>query len=324
MTQHADPEPRPESPQSGLFRAEALQQFRWRGAQGAVLRSTPRAIRYAYAVVIAVVVGGLLFITLGKLNLYSTGPLVIRVDGRSELTALTAGAVAQVAVRPGQRVERGQLLVRFDTQVLEGELARLRSEYDDQTRARLRNPADDAPRAALMSLRAQIDLTARRLREHSVLAPSTGTITDVRIRPGQMIAEGGSLCTLVTDSTRARVVAMLPARDRPRLRIGGQLRVELDGYPYAYRQVRIGFIGDEAVGPAEVQRFLGAELADTLQISGPVILVEAQLPGPMFAFEGQSLRYVDGMSGRADAKVRRERIAVVLLPALKALFGSAS
>jgi hypothetical protein len=30
------------------------------------------------------------------------------------------------------------------------------------------------------------------------------------------------------------------------------------------------------------------------------------------------------MSGRADASVRRERIAVVLLPVLKALLGSAS
>lgn len=324
MTEPTRPEPRPQPSVDGMFRSEALQRFRFRGAQGAVLRSTPRAIRHAYAVVVAVVVGGLLFIGFGKLNLYSTGPLVIRVDGRAELTALSAGSVALVAVRPGQRVERGQLLLRFHTELLEGELARLRSEYDDQTRARLRNPADDAPRAALMSLRAQLDLTTRRLREQSVLAPSSGTITDVRIRPGQVIAQGGSLCTLVTDSTRARVIAMLPARDRPRLRIGGQLRVELDGYPYAYRHVRIGFIGDEAVGPAEVQRFLGAELADTLHIDGPVILVEAQLPGPMFAFEGQSLRYVDGMSGRADAAVRRERIAVVLLPALKALLGSAS
>jgi hypothetical protein len=73
-----------------------------------------------------------------------------------------------------------------------------------------------------------------------------------------------------------------------------------------------------------VQRFLGAELADTLQLSGPVILVEARLPSTLFSFEGQTLRYVEGMSGRADASVRKERIAVVLLPALKAVFGGAS
>jgi multidrug resistance efflux pump len=316
--------PAPAPPRDDIYRPEALEHFRWRGAEGAVLRSTPNAIRYAHAVVIAVLLAGLLFFIFGKLNLYSTGPLVIRVDGRAELSALEGGTIAEVHVRPGQKVTEGQLLVRFHTQALQGERARLRREYDDHTRARLRDPGDDQSRGVLMSLRAQLDLVERRLREHSVLAPSAGTVTDVRIRPGQVIAQGGSLCTLATASTRARVIAMLPARDRPRLHIGGSLRVELDGYPYAYRTVPIAFIGEEAVGPAEVQRFLGAELADTLQLSGPVILVEARLPSTLFSFEGQTLRYVEGMSGRADASVRKERIAVVLLPALKAVFGGAS
>jgi membrane fusion protein (multidrug efflux system) len=179
-------------------------------------------------------------------------------------------------------------------------------------------------RTALVSLRAALDLAERRLAEQSVLAPSDGTITDVRIHPGQVIAPGGALATIATDGARARVVAMLPAHDRPLLRVGGPLRVEPSGYRFAYRDTTITSIGEEAVGPNEVKRFLGAELADTVDVNGPLVLVEAQLPSLTFTEDGQTLHYIDGMAGKADASLKKERIIVMLIPALRAVFGDAS
>jgi multidrug resistance efflux pump len=318
VTQPVDP------PADALYRAEAVRHFRWRGAEGEVLRSTPSAIRHAHNVVVAVVVAALLFAFLGKVNRYSTGPLVIRVDGRNELTALTGGTVAEVRVHPGQRVNKGDVLVRFHAESLEGDLARVRREYDDRARARLRDLNDDMSRTALVSLRAALDLAERRLAEQSVLAPSDGTVTDVRIHAGQVIAQGGSLVTVATDTARARVVAMFPAHDRPLLRVGGPLRVELAGYRFAYRETVISSIGEEAVGPTEVKRYLGAELADTVDVTGPLVLVEGQLPTLTFTEDGQTLRYMDGMAGKADASLKRERIIVMLIPALRAVFGDAS
>src|SRR6478752_9633297 len=100
-------------PVDGLFRSEAMHHCRWRGATGEVLRSTPGAIRHAHNVVMAVVLVALAFGLFGKVHRYSTGPMVIRVTGRTELTALGAGTVAEVRVIPLQRVKRGELLVRF-------------------------------------------------------------------------------------------------------------------------------------------------------------------------------------------------------------------
>jgi membrane fusion protein (multidrug efflux system) len=179
-------------------------------------------------------------------------------------------------------------------------------------------------RTALVSLRAALDLAERRLAEQSVLAPGDGTVTDVRIHPGQVIAQGGSLVTVASDSARARVVAMLPAHDRPMLRVGAPLRVELSGYRFAYRDTVVTAIGEEAVGPAEVKRYLGSELGDTVEVTGPLVLVEAQLPTLSFTEDGQTLHYVDGMAGKADASLKKERIIVMLVPALRAVFGDAS
>jgi membrane fusion protein (multidrug efflux system) len=323
VTTQPTPAP-PNAPADSLYRAEAVRHFRWRGAEGEVLRSTPRAIRHAHDVVVAFVVAALLFACVGKVSRYSTGPLVIRVDGRNELTALTGGTVAEVRVRPGQRVKKGEVLVRFHAEALEGDLARVRREYDDRARARLRDLNDDISRTALVSLRASLDLAQRRLAEQSILATGDGTVTDVRIRPGQIIAAGGSLVTIATDGAHARVVAMLPAHDRPLLRLGGPLRTELTGYRYAYRETVIRSIGEEAVGPGEVKRFLGSELADTVEVSGPLVLVEADLPSLTFTEDGQTLHYVDGMAGKADASLKKERIIVMLIPALRSVFGDAS
>ncbi len=99
---------------------------------------------------------------------------------------------------------------------------------------------------------------------------------------------------------------MLPAHDRPLLRVGGRSCVELSGYRFAYRDTIITAIGEEAVGPTEVKRFLGAELADTVDVTGPLVLVEAQLPTLTFTEDGQTLHYM-GRDGRQSRRVAEER-----------------
>jgi membrane fusion protein (multidrug efflux system) len=97
------------------------------------------------------------------------------------------------------------------------------------------------------------------------------------------------------------------------------LRVELSGYSYAYLPASIRLIGDEALGPREVRRYLGDELGDAVEVEGPRVLVEAELATTSFVIEDQTLRFVDGMAGLAEAEVRRERIVTLLVPALRLL-----
>jgi membrane fusion protein (multidrug efflux system) len=78
-------------------------------------------------------------------------------------------------------------------------------------------------------------------------------------------------------------------------------------------------VGDEAVGPAEVKRFLGADNADTIAVDGPVVIVQVRLPSLDFAAGGERFQYYDGMVGTADVRVRTQSIALAVVPGLKDL-----
>lgn len=50
------------------------------------------------------------------------------------------------------------------------------------------------------------------------------------------------------------------------------------------------------------------------------MLVTARLPGGTFLADGSPLDYYDGMPGRAEARLRSERILLALVPGLRVLF----
>jgi hypothetical protein len=98
----------------GLFREQAIEHHRdGLSGEGDLLRADPGWMRWTYRLLVAVVAVGLLFVILGKIREYASGPAVIRLGGRTDLTANAAGTVTQVLARPGERVARGRLLVRF-------------------------------------------------------------------------------------------------------------------------------------------------------------------------------------------------------------------
>jgi multidrug resistance efflux pump len=154
-----------------------------------------------------------------------------------------------------------------------------------------------------------------------VRAPAAGVVSDMRVRVGQHISPGQSLLSIARgQSHQPEVVAFLPGEFRPMLKPGMDLRLELQGYRYAYQHVKLMEVGDEVMGPAEARRTLGEGLADAVEVPGPVVRVAARLSSETFEAEGKVRRYHDGMQGRAEVSVRSERVLVALIPALKALF----
>ena len=304
-----------------LFRAEALS-FHDEGYQGggAVLRISPEWIPAAYWLLLAVIAAGAAYGLFGTLTEYASGPAVVRLEGRTAVTAPTASTVATVNVQPGQRVAAGGVLVTLYLADRAAALERLNREFDLQMIKFLRDPADQTARASLITLRAERQLAQSRLEEQRLKAPHAGIVSDVRIRPGQNLTPGEQVLSLLGDDTRWVVIAMLPGYARPRLKPGTRMRLELTGYRYAYRDVAIQSVGDEVVGPAEVRQYLGQEIADAVPVTGPAVLVKAQLPSNTFRADGGSLSYYEGMIGTADARVRREPILFSIIPALKAVF----
>lgn len=305
---------------SKVFRQEALESYQQRGARGEVLRLSSAWTSWAYWLLVAVAGAALIFAAVFRVNRYATGPAVVLMDGRSELTARTAGTVASVLVQPGMKVKAGDALVRMDAAIESQELGKAETEFRLLLTRALRDPSDHAARQALTSAQGARQLARARLEERVVHAATAAVIGDIRVRPGQPVAAGDPLLSLVTEHTRFQLVAFLPGSYRPDLEEGQLLRFELDGRRYEYHTLSVARIADEVVGPAAARHYLPAGSADALSLSGPVVLVRASLPSPYFMSDEHSYPFFDGLQGTAEVRVRRQRILVTILPALRLLF----
>ena len=129
------------------------------------------------------------------------------------------------------------------------------------------------------------------------------------------------LLTLVSAADVRSVVAIFPGQYRPFLTQGSPVRLELTGFRYAYQRLTITAVSNEVIGPHEVRRFLGQDVADAVTLQGSQVIVQAHVPARTFHAAGRWHNYHDGMHGTAEVRVRSERMVLALVPGLKAVFG---
>jgi multidrug efflux pump subunit AcrA (membrane-fusion protein) len=304
-----------------IFREEALRHHEGSREEGDLLRISPKWTQWTYWVLIALVIAATLYSLLGTIPEYASGPAMVKVEGRSELTVEAPGIVATVDVRPGQRVEAGQPLVKFLSREETATWERIQHEFELQLLRLLQNPADEAARQALTSLRAERELAQARQQARTLRAPRAGVVSTLKVREGQYVNPGESVVSVTGDDVHVTLVALLPGGYRPRLEPGKPLRVELNGFSHEYQTFTIQSVGDQIIGPNEVRRYLGADNGDALLLSGPMVVVRASVPATTFSIKGKTFNYFDGMLAHADARVRTERILVTLIPGLKGALG---
>ena len=305
----------------GLFRAAALdERARW-GDEGDILRTDKRPVRWAYRILAGTAIFTVLFICLFDVHEYATGAAVVRVDGRRAVTATHPGTVEMVLVQPGQHVDAGAILVRFYDAEERAQLSRAATEFDLQLVRLLRDPTDLVAKQALTTLKTQRDLAAAVVAEKILRAPVAGTVSDVRVRPGQRLQAGEPVLAIAPNDAEASLVCAIPGEYRPMIEKGMPVRFALDGYRYEYHDVVVDDVGQEVVGAAEVRRFLGPEVADALHLQeGSYVLVRGKIPARSFVSDGKTYNFFDGLTGSSDVQVRKEPIVVLLLPALKGMF----
>lgn len=114
----------------------------------------------------------------------------------------------------------------------------------------------------------------------------------------------------------AVATALLPGQHRPLLRVGMPLSLKLPGYDPSPQRLTITAVGETVVGPEEAWRLLGPEVAGAVPLSGPVVLVQARLPGSVFEAGGKRYRLYDGLWGTAEVRLRSEPMLPALVPGL--------
>ncbi len=170
----------------------------------------------------------------------------IRSEAVVPLKLEAAGIVTEILARPGDRVRKGQPIIRldprpFDIAVAEAEaslrqaqLQLLDNTLPDSlvsgkavTGERLRNAE---VRSGVEAARARLD-RARYERERAVVAaPFDGTLDDLRIAPGERVNSGQEIGKLV-DLDNLRIDAAVLEHDLPLIRTGGEALITTAATP---------------------------------------------------------------------------------------------
>ena len=170
------------------------------------------------------------------------------------LSSEVTGRILEVSARAGDRVAQGDVLVRFDTETLESQLAQARSNAEatrvqlEQARSvleRTRNLVDrglsattnleqaqssldqlTASLAAQETLVANAELARDRA---TVRAPFDGFVSERSVDPGAFVGSGTPLLSVV-DLTSLEVEATAPITASPQLKPGQQVAVTVEGF----------------------------------------------------------------------------------------------
>ncbi len=173
---------------------------------------------------------------------------------QATVKAKVSGDVREVAVREGQSVKAGQLLVRIDTADLDARLAertgalesaRAQLKLAEKTRAmnnRLlserfisQNAFDGSEsslsvaQGSLKSAEAQVRLAQNALKDAVVTAPLSGIVAKRHVQPGEKVAFDAPLVGIV-DLRELEVAALVPAMDVPELQAGMPVELAVDGF----------------------------------------------------------------------------------------------
>ena len=181
-----------------------------------------------------------------------------------------AGRLAEVLVREGDRVTKGQVLARFETNELQARVNERQSALDaaradarwtardlgDKETLAKRNivsqSALDAARssaenkASMVSVaEAQLDIAQRNLSDAEVKAPFDGVVGERIANQGESLPIDGKILALL-DTSHVEVAAQMPAADVVRLKVDQPVTVTLEGFGDREFQGRITRISPTA------------------------------------------------------------------------------
>jgi membrane fusion protein len=146
-------------------------------------------------------------------------------------------------------------------------------------------------------------------------APEDGMVEAMLVRPGEVVKAGQALCKLIPQKAPLEVVAFLEEKDRAFVRLGDEVRLELDQLPYAeYGTVRarVERISADLASAFEIHEALG----DNPFPDVPTFRVALRLTDTRVVEKaGFPLR--SGMLMNARFTLRRQRLVTLVLDPLR-------
>jgi RND family efflux transporter MFP subunit len=169
------------------------------------------------------------------LSVNTTGQ--VRSDAEGRLRAEVGGPVAEVLVRPGDTVRRGQPLIRLNRREFDLAVAEAQVAVDVATLAHRENYLPDSMATGQLPSKERLEasitrsgLAAARVRlqqaefnrdRATVNAPFNGVVDRMLVVPGDRVSAGQELTTIV-DLANLRIEAAVLEHDLPLIKVGGE------------------------------------------------------------------------------------------------------
>lgn len=182
----------------------------------------------------------------GDLVLSVTTTGQVRSDGEATLKAEVTGTIDQVLVRPGDRVRKGQTLVRFDPRPFDLSVAEAEAAVDEAGVRYLDAIAPDSiilgkpptpeqrrnalTRSGLQATRVRLDRAKLERERATITAPFDGMVDRVDRSAGERVQAGETL-TRVVNLTALRIEASVLEHDLPLIKEGGTVSITSASVP---------------------------------------------------------------------------------------------
>lgn len=170
----------------------------------------------------------------------------IRSDGVAVLKSETAGPIVAVLAKPGQRVTRGEPLVRVDPRELDLSVEQQQAALEDAKLKLLDNIVGDSIvtgkavtgerlrsaeiRAGLDRAKAELEKAKLQRERATIVAPFDGVLDEVKVSVGERLSQGQEIGKIV-DLRNLRVEAAVLEHDLPYIKVGGEATITAAAVP---------------------------------------------------------------------------------------------
>ncbi len=203
----------------------------------------------------------------------SVGPLLsgsLVAERTAQIRAEVPGAIVQVFHDPGAQVRKGTSLAKIDDRAIMDGYLSARSGFNAATNAaevsareldraqkllaagaisesmfENARRADLAAHSFLDDAKARLSQAEKQRDAANVLAPYDGVVADRMVNPGDIVAPGTPLFSVVDPSTM-RLEAAVPASELAMIRLGARVTFTVTGYPGRTFEGRISSINPQA------------------------------------------------------------------------------
>lgn len=200
-----------------------------------------------------------------------------------EIKSEIDGTVAEINFQEGQRVEKGQLLIRVDERKLAAAVAETEANFklsqsnfersQQLFKEKLVAQQEFDQMASMFEInKATLELKRQQLKDARILAPFSGIVGARNVSPGQVITKTVTL-TWLTDIDPVKVEVNVPERFISQLKVGQRIQINVATYPDKKFEGEVYFIAEQ-VNPVTRTALVKAKVAN------PELLLK---PG-MFAY----------------------------------------